>query len=182
MPKIIPNLEKNILEAAWGLFLQEGYEQASIRKLASILNIAPGTIYNYFSTKDEIYFRIFADSWQKTKQSVTEIIKKPLPEDEKDEMLIRKVYGDVRQRREALYAAFSSEWKIKRFGETWREYFRESPAEVLAEMFSGSPEALRSGTVFLHGIRGVLAQFPGEDEKNITYLTELYRLMKRGSR
>ncbi len=182
MPKIIPNLEQNILDAAWELFLQDGYERASIRKLASRLSIATGTIYNYFSTKDEIYFRIFADSWQQTKKTISEITEKPIPEHEKNELIIRRVYEDVKQRREALYAAFSSEWKIKRFGETWREYFRESPVEILAEMFAGSPEALRSGTVFLHSIRGILAQFPGEDEENINYLTGLYRFMKRGSR
>ncbi len=179
MPKIIHNLEEKILEAAWELFVREGYDRVSIRMLAKTLNIASGTIYNYFSRKEDIYFKIFSLSWQKTKDRINEITVSTIPQNEKEEKLVRSVYRDSRERREALYAGFTSEWKIKRFGESWSQAVKESPSEILAGLFSGSPKAERHGVVFLHGIRGCLAQFPGEDEQNISYLIDLYRLIKR---
>jgi AcrR family transcriptional regulator len=41
------NVREEILDAARTLFVKEGYEQVSIRKIAEKIEYSPGTIYLY---------------------------------------------------------------------------------------------------------------------------------------
>jgi TetR/AcrR family transcriptional regulator len=50
--------EKEILVAAKELFVSEGYEGASIEKIAAKLELSKRTIYLYFSSKDELYYAV----------------------------------------------------------------------------------------------------------------------------
>ena len=45
------NIREEILDAARTLFVKEGYENVSIRKIAAKIEYAPGTIYLYFEDK-----------------------------------------------------------------------------------------------------------------------------------
>ncbi len=47
-----------IIEAALELFLSEGYQQTSIRRIAEKIEYTPGAIYSYFKDKDEILYEI----------------------------------------------------------------------------------------------------------------------------
>jgi len=49
---------REILDAARELFLNEGYEKFSMRKLAEKIEYSPTTIYLYFKDKDELLFAI----------------------------------------------------------------------------------------------------------------------------
>lgn len=46
--------EKTIVDAAYTLFLQEGYENSSMSKIAQRAQIASNTIYWYFKDKDDV--------------------------------------------------------------------------------------------------------------------------------
>jgi AcrR family transcriptional regulator len=48
------NIREEILDAARTLFVKEGYEHVSMRKIAEKAEYAPGTIYLYFRDKAEI--------------------------------------------------------------------------------------------------------------------------------
>lgn len=48
--------QKKILDAARDLFMKEGYENVSIRKIADKIEYSPGTIYLYYKSKGEIFF------------------------------------------------------------------------------------------------------------------------------
>lgn len=48
------DLKRSILDAAKKLFLQEGYEATSIRKIAAEIEFSPTTIYLYYKDKQEI--------------------------------------------------------------------------------------------------------------------------------
>jgi AcrR family transcriptional regulator len=48
------DLKRQILDAARELFVREGYESVSMRKIADRIEYSPATIYNYFQDKDEI--------------------------------------------------------------------------------------------------------------------------------
>ncbi|MBK7338149.1 MAG: helix-turn-helix transcriptional regulator [Saprospirales bacterium] len=43
-----------ILKGAMEVFLEEGFENTSIRRIAERVEYSPGTIYVYFKDKDEI--------------------------------------------------------------------------------------------------------------------------------
>jgi AcrR family transcriptional regulator len=58
-------LREEILDAARSLFVKEGYESVSIRKIADKIEYAPGTIYLYFRDKAEILDRICEETFAK---------------------------------------------------------------------------------------------------------------------
>lgn len=49
------NVREEILDAARALFVQHGFENVSVRKIADKIEYAPGTIYLYFKDKEEIF-------------------------------------------------------------------------------------------------------------------------------
>lgn len=59
------DLRGEILDAARALFVKEGYESVSIRKIANKIEYAPGTIYLYFRDKAEILDRICEETFAK---------------------------------------------------------------------------------------------------------------------
>jgi len=58
-------LREEILDAARTLFVKEGYESVSIRKIADKVEYAPGTIYLYFHDKAEIMTKICEETFAK---------------------------------------------------------------------------------------------------------------------
>lgn len=58
-------LREEILDVARTLFVKEGYESVSIRKIADKIEYATGTIYLYFRDKAEILDRICEETFAK---------------------------------------------------------------------------------------------------------------------
>src|ERR1043166_3319015 len=58
-------VREEILDAARTLFVKDGYESVSIRKIADKVEYAPGTIYLYFRDKAEILDRICEETFAK---------------------------------------------------------------------------------------------------------------------
>ena len=54
-----------ILKSARDIFLEVGYQEASMRKIAARAGITAGAIYKYFSGKEEMFGEIFAESGKK---------------------------------------------------------------------------------------------------------------------
>jgi TetR/AcrR family fatty acid metabolism transcriptional regulator len=48
-----------ILEAAYDLFLNKGYWETKIIDIAEKAGIGKGTVYEYFESKDDIFFELF---------------------------------------------------------------------------------------------------------------------------
>lgn len=59
MPKIIKDLDKKILDVATELFLNNSYEDVEIKSIAKKVGIASGTIYNYFSSKEILFIKVY---------------------------------------------------------------------------------------------------------------------------
>jgi AcrR family transcriptional regulator len=61
-------IRENIIEIAHGLFISEGYENTSMRKIAAQAGFAPTKIYYYFENKKEIlrhfWLDISVDLWK----------------------------------------------------------------------------------------------------------------------
>src|SRR6266540_3302407 len=62
------SVREEILDAARTLFVKEGYEHASIRKIADKIEYSPGTIYLYFRDKAEILDQICQETFAKLAQ------------------------------------------------------------------------------------------------------------------
>lgn len=59
-------LEKRglILETAMGLFIEEGFENVSMRRIAEKIEYSPATIYLYFKDKNEILFALQVEGFE----------------------------------------------------------------------------------------------------------------------
>jgi AcrR family transcriptional regulator len=53
-----------ILDAARELFVSEGYQNVSIRKIAERIEYSPAALYSYFSSKDDIFFALAEDGFR----------------------------------------------------------------------------------------------------------------------
>lgn len=57
-------MRRSILDTAMRLFVEQGYENVSIRKIAGAIEYSPATIYLYFSDKDEILMNLQREGFQ----------------------------------------------------------------------------------------------------------------------
>jgi AcrR family transcriptional regulator len=51
-------VSRAILDAARELFVREGYQEVSIRKIAERIEYSPAAIYSYFQSKDDIFLAL----------------------------------------------------------------------------------------------------------------------------
>jgi AcrR family transcriptional regulator len=47
-------MKAQILEVAWGLFLEKGYENTTVDEIINTCNISKGGFYHYFNSKDDL--------------------------------------------------------------------------------------------------------------------------------
>ena len=51
-------LRRKIIEASTTMFIAEGYEKTSLRKIAKQIEYSPGTIYLHFKNKNELFYTV----------------------------------------------------------------------------------------------------------------------------
>ncbi|MCM3765056.1 TetR/AcrR family transcriptional regulator [Neobacillus niacini] len=61
--KEIKEMKQEIIEAAVQLFLSDGYENVSMRKIAKKIQYSPTAIYNYFASKEEILKQLLMNGY-----------------------------------------------------------------------------------------------------------------------
>jgi AcrR family transcriptional regulator len=73
-------IRKAILDASMKLFVEQGYENVSIRKIADLIEYSPTTVYLYFKDKNEILFNLHEIGFQKMGEYTAPLwtIKNPL--------------------------------------------------------------------------------------------------------
>src|SRR5438477_227341 len=57
-------IRRAILDAARELFVSEGYQTVSIRKIAERIEYSPAAIYGYFPSKDDIFFALAEEGFR----------------------------------------------------------------------------------------------------------------------
>ncbi|MBR6322701.1 MAG: helix-turn-helix transcriptional regulator [Lachnospiraceae bacterium] len=72
MPKIIPELREKILSCARKHIVEDENHDFSTRLLASECGVAAGTIFNYFSTKEELLASVILEDWTACLKEMTE--------------------------------------------------------------------------------------------------------------
>lgn len=70
MPKIIENLESRLIKEAEKQIEESGYGTMTIRSIAKACGVGVGTVYNYFSCKEELIATHLLEDW---KQCITAI-------------------------------------------------------------------------------------------------------------
>src|SRR6185295_15315059 len=57
-------VRRAILDAARELFVVEGFQNVSIRKIAERIEYSPAAIYGYFPSKDDIFFALAEEGFE----------------------------------------------------------------------------------------------------------------------
>ncbi|THU33488.1 TetR/AcrR family transcriptional regulator [Niastella caeni] len=74
------DIKKAILDASMKLFMEQGFENVSIRKIADLIEYSPTTVYLYFKDKNEILYNLHEIGFQKMAEYTADLwtIKNPL--------------------------------------------------------------------------------------------------------
>lgn len=76
MPKIIENLKSRILETTCREIKEKGYSGITLRGIAKSCDIALGTFYNYFKSKEILVANLIVADWMKKKLELEEELEK----------------------------------------------------------------------------------------------------------
>jgi len=57
------NNRENIMRAALSTFVASGYHDTRVSDIAAAAGVAEGTLYNYFSSKDDLLLGLFDEKW-----------------------------------------------------------------------------------------------------------------------
>lgn len=73
------SLRREILDAAGQLFIDEGFEAVTMRKVAEKIEYSPTTIYLYFRDKDELFHTICEETFGELKRRLDKLAARDLP-------------------------------------------------------------------------------------------------------
>ncbi|MGO9613081.1 MAG: TetR/AcrR family transcriptional regulator [Dissulfurispiraceae bacterium] len=83
------SMREQILRAAMKLFLEEGFEKVTIRRIAEDIEYSPATIYLYFKDKDEILYALHEKGFEELYERQQHVLSI------KDPLLRLKKHGQV---------------------------------------------------------------------------------------
>ncbi|WP_240839882.1 TetR/AcrR family transcriptional regulator [Acidaminobacter sp. JC074] len=170
MPKIIKDLRPQIKKTALEEFENIGYEAVTMRKLAGKVGIGVGTLYNYFSNKEDLFEEILLESWQKTAKKIRDHLDSDLI------TIISILYDDIVNRKGLGGYVIQFEINDTNIDSPLKELFHQLILD-LSEYFKKKdisfPERKAYSSVLL--IANVIKLYPNEKEKNIEYF---YHLIK----
>lgn len=63
--EMINETNDKIRYTSFKFFLEKGYEATNIRDICKIVNIRPSSLYFYFKSKQDLFFNIYDDIWNK---------------------------------------------------------------------------------------------------------------------
>ena len=157
MPKIIENLESRLMAEARRQIETIGYAATTIRSVAAGCNVGVGTVYNYFSSKDDLAAAYLLEDWN----NCIDIIRAASTQTEDPKPVVQCIYQQLRlfvQRHKAVFqdkeAAASFTGSFSRYHGLLRSQLASPLESFCSSRFSANfiAEALltwtRAGTEF----------------------------------
>lgn len=123
----------SIIEVAEKIFKQDGIEGLKVRNISKRTGIALGTIYNYFSSQEELIEEVFVLSWTKTIHRLEKITNSSLPTKEKLHDFFNQLNTDILDRKGIGDFVLSKILFVKSFENSKYEFFRDI-ASLLEEI------------------------------------------------
>lgn len=136
MPKLIENLKEKILAEADRQLQEAGYGTMTIQSIAKACGVGVGTVYNYFSSKDEILIACVAEAWMKHIETIRTVAQYAPTY----ESVVHCIYDQVRLFGEKHEYIFREETAAKSVDGAVFRYMRLLSAQIaeLLRKFCGS--------------------------------------------
>ncbi|MFJ8528883.1 TetR/AcrR family transcriptional regulator [Bacillus sp. NPDC094106] len=153
-----------IINAARGLFIKQGYQHTSMRKIAAELGYSHGSIYYHFKNKAELFYAMVEQDFQLLNQKLDEIIDQKLP---REEQLKAVLFGFIEfgLQNQSYYEIM---FLIK--DDELKECLADGPnvsyekfATVVASLCNGSIHVMTIWSVFL-SLHGFVAHYCGSGQ------------------
>lgn len=109
-----------ILDAARELFVEEGYSNVSIRKIAERIEYSPAAIYSYFPSKDDIFFALAEEGFRMLASAKS--LAAPLPDPVEN---IRRAFWDFylfSKEHPEYYALMFVDRSVPRIQRDWERF------------------------------------------------------------
>lgn len=190
MPKIIEDIETKILNAAYELFQEIGYENIDMRKIAAKAGIGVGTLYNYYKNKNQLLISVLKLSWKDTLSKLENAMKIPNEPKEKINLFIEILHDDLNARKNIgrLLRNNASKREFEIMMDIRKEFYGklvDMIHEILTELKAKHGLRIREDMeyrfseafVILTAIENFI--YEDEKEKNIQFLNELLKLMHK---
>lgn len=188
MPKIIEDIETKILNAAYELFNEGGWESIDMRKIAQKAGVGVGTLYNYYKNKNQLFIKVLKLSWQDTVYKLKKTMKITNEPLEKVNLFIKILHEDLNTRKgidcELRNTTSKREFEMVL---NMREEIFEQLVQMIQDIVSKIKEKhelniseemeyrFTEAFVMLTGIENF--RHEDETEKNIKFLNELFKMM-----
>ena len=113
---------QQILDAAYEVFNQVGFFAATMDQIAERAELAKGTIYIYFKSKEELYFSLLLNGQDILISMLTDMKKRPVPPDQVLEETAKTLFRFYREHtsyfRIFMVMQLSDRWVVR--GCRWR--------------------------------------------------------------
>jgi AcrR family transcriptional regulator len=94
--KRAPNKREHILKAALDLFIQQGFEKTPTSMISKAANVATGTLFHHFKTKEELISALYLDIKLSLQSALTSADSESLPDkNNMNELFIKNIFHRV---------------------------------------------------------------------------------------
>jgi|GEM_PF-1791957 len=87
MPKNLTNVKEDILAVTRQMIKETGYSELNIRNIAARCGVATGTVYNYYTSKNQIIAEILLNEWNLMLRRVDQSTRHSAPQIDKLEII-----------------------------------------------------------------------------------------------
>ncbi|WP_025857805.1 TetR/AcrR family transcriptional regulator [Pseudomonas sp. CHM02] len=133
----IVTTEEHVRRIACKLFVDEGFHRVSVRRLAAVLGIQPGSLYNHMESKQTLLFDVIE---RHERQLLDEVRRLTKTADEVGDALLGYVETVIRFKLRYRYAALLSRLELRSLDSAQRDIInalRSEHCERLREMLGG---------------------------------------------
>lgn len=194
MPKIMKDIEKKILNSAIELFKEKGYENADMRTIAKENKIAVGTLYNYYSSKKQLFIRALEESWKDTLYKLEKIVESDGDYKDRIVMYVKELYYGFISRnglgkelilveifdsvKETVAYENKENTALKKLENIFFRLIENLEVLIKEGNNDGNynisrGEERRFAIMLIASTRDMIMQYPDEDEKNIEFIKQI---------
>lgn len=136
--KIRENKRNRILRSALIYFAKNGFSGTKISDLAQFIGIGQGTLYSYFTSKEELFITILKENVAANEQSMLQLKNTPISAAEKivvlSEHILEAIKGDTPF---AYTFVLNMRYSMENdFNNLFTKTYEEKPTQILAEIIA----------------------------------------------